>query len=356
MKKIALLFCLLLSPGCSGVSYLAENGIGQWKLFNKARPVSDVLASPRTEDKVRTAILTVQEAKKFATSLGLKATGSYQSFVQLDSPCLLWAISAANPILLEEKTWKFPIVGEVPYLGFFQEASAKREIERIAREERFDTWIRCVPAFSSLGWFPDPLYSSMLKGHERDVAELVIHESLHATVWVGNSVEFNEKLANFVGLEGSLRYVEQKGGARALAEAKREVLGEKIFGDFIFQEVELHKRRVQSLSEKERFFKEQKERYQNFLAEQRKLGKDFIAVEPKFNGWNNAALLTYANYYSDVSTFETMLARCGKDVGRFVNWIYQEQKKGAGRFLSAPEEHLVELVKGSSCPVRPGQD
>lgn len=333
------------------MSYVVENGVGQWRLFNRARPVEEVLKSPRTSETTRAAIRVVGKAKHFAVKeLGLSATKNYETFVQLDSPCVVWAVSAAHPLALEEKKWKFPFVGEVPYLGFFQKGSADEEAARIRAEEQPtpDTWVRCVPAFSSLGWFSDPLYSSMLKGTERDIAELVIHESLHATVWVGNSVDFNEKLANYVGLEGSLRYISREKGDDAWKEAKLIVAGEKLFGDFMNEMVSFYKSSVRDEAAKKEFYGSLPRRYETFLDKKRKEGFLFKSMEAKMANWNNAALLTYANYYSDFSVFEAMLAKCGGDLPRFVRWISEEQKK-TERFRSAPEEHLAELVKSSSC-------
>lgn len=352
MRNLLLLGALVLLPSCSGVSYIAETGIGQWKLFNKARPVEEVLESPRTDEKTRDAIRIVQKAKAFAVELGLKATTNYSTFVKLDGPCVIWAVSAAHPLLLEEKKWKFPIVGAVPYLGFFKKESAENEALRLQKEEEPtpDTWVRCVPAYSSLGWFSDPLYSSMLKGKERDIAELVVHESLHATVWVKSTVDFNEKLANFVGLEGSLRYMDRYHGPDALAAARREVAGEKLFGDFLHAELAHYKATVKTAEDKKAYYDTLRARYEAFLEEHKKKGAEFTTLDVKFTKWNNAALLASANYYSDFSVFEQMLKSCNNDLGRFVRWISEEQKKEAGRFKSAPEEHLVDVVKGSSCP------
>jgi predicted aminopeptidase len=319
-------------------------------MFNRARPVQEITNSPFTAEATRQAIFTVKEAKEFALRMGLKATGSYESFVQLDGPCVVWAVSAAHPLELTEKFWQFPVVGEVPYLGFFKKESAEGEAARLrnASSPTPDTWVRCVPAFSSLGWFSDPLYSSMLKGKERDIVELVIHESLHATVWVGDSVDFNEKLASFVGLEGSLRFSESKYGGAGLELAKREVAGEKLFGDFLFAEVAAYKKNVKSAEAKAAFYSGLPGRYQAFVAEKKK-AVDFVPMEAKLAGWNNAALLAFVNYYSDYSVFEKMLAACGGDLKRFVAWIVAEKEKGTGRFASAPEEHLAEIVKESSC-------
>lgn len=353
-KFFPLVICGWALQSCSGLSYIAENGVNQWKLFNRARPVEELKASPHSTPEFLGAVAVVEKAKQFSTKIGLKATHSYNNFVKLDGPCLIWAVAAAHPIFLEEKKWKFPIVGEVPYLGFFVESSAMAEARRLKERESADVWVRCVPAFSSLGWFPDPLYSSMLVGSERDMVELVIHESVHATVWVGDSVDFNEKFANFVGLEGSLQYVRENKGAAALQEAKLEVVGEKILGEFFVAEIEHHKNTVKDSISKAKFFQEQKDRYQKFLKAKASAGVKFTPRDFKFEGWNNAALLAYSNYYADFSVFEKLLALCGGDLARFMGWVVDEKK--SGRFKGAPEEHLVDLVKGSSCPTRPGLD
>jgi predicted aminopeptidase len=352
VKALPILLSFFLLSGCSSLGYLVENGVGQWRLFNRARPVEEVLASPYTSEATRRAIRLVGEAKEFAVAeLGLRATGNYSSFVPLDEPCVVWAVSAADPLKLEERKWRFPIVGEVPYLGFFKKGSAEAEAVRLqaSATPSLDTWVRCVPAFSSLGWFSDPLYSSMLRGEDRDIAELVVHESLHATVWVGNSVDFNEKLANFVGLEGSLRFVEKMRGEVALALAKKQVLGEKLFGDFLHETEARYRATVATAEDKRRFYEELPRAYAEFLTARKARGTDFVPLKAKLEGWNNAAFLAYLNYYSDYSIFEALLRKCDGDLRRFVRWIVAEQEKGTERFESAPEDHLAELVKESSC-------
>lgn len=347
---LAPLILFIFLSSCSGASYMVETGVGQWKLFNRSRPVDEVMESPQTSDETRHAIDLVKKTKFFAVKeLGLKATNNYTSFVDVGGPCVSWAVSASHPLLLEEKKWKFPIVGEVPYLGFFKKESAEKEAKRLATNEdpHPDVWVRCVPAFSSLGWFSDPLYSSMLKGKDRDVIDTVIHESLHATVWVGDSVDFNEKLANFVGLEGSLRYIEKAFGSEALKQAKKEVMGEKLFGDFLNDTVAAYKAEVKTMEQKNDFYAHLPQRYKNYLAKKKASGLDFQAMEARLEGWNNAALLTYSNYYADFSVMEAALKKCSGDLARFVRWLVQE--KQTGRLDGAPEEHLSGIVKDSSC-------
>ncbi|MCO5144215.1 MAG: aminopeptidase [Oligoflexia bacterium] len=343
-----LLMCLLLS-GCSSVSYLLGNGIDQWKLFNRAIPITTVKDSPSSSPELLAKIKTVAEAKSFAVNdLGLRATSNYEKYVSLDGPCLLWAVSASHEVRLEEKKWHFPIVGSVPYLGFFQKNKAEAEVVKIQKESPdYDSWVRCVPAFSSLGYFPDPLYSSMIRGSERDIVELIIHESLHSTVWVGNSVDFNEKLASFVGLEGSMNFLNKKYGENAVKDARLEVKGEKFFGEFMDEMKSLYLEKVQTIEQKKIFYQQILVRYKEFIVKKQKTAA-FKPLDVKFENWNNAAFMAYLNYYSDYSIFESALKHCDGSVKKFVGWIQRLQKE-SGRFLDAPEEHLMEVLKGSSC-------
>ena len=184
----------------------------------------------------------------------------------------------------------------------------------------------------------------MIIGGERDIADVVIHESLHATIWVGDSVDFNEKLANFVGLEGSLRYLQQN-HPEEVNKAKKLVAGEKIFGLFIRDAINRYKAEVKNLADKENFYTHLADYYSDFFHKQ---NSDAEKLPAKFLHWNNAALLAYANYYSDYSVFEEMLTKCNSDLARFVRWIIQIRNE-PGRFESAPEESLRERVKIESC-------
>lgn len=346
LLKILFVFAIpIFLSGCANVGYIFENSVGQWKLFNKERPIEEVLSNPRTSQEVRNSLNLVTKAKKFAVEqIGLKATSNYRNYVDVNSSCVTYVVSAADPLKLEELTWNFPLVGEVPYLGYFNKDSARQKAKELGVKS--DSWIRCVPTFSSLGWFSDPIYSSMLQAGNRDLVDTVIHESLHATVWVKGSVDFNEKLANFVGLEGSLLFLKFEVDEGAVEAARKEVAGEKAFGDFMEEQKKLYLERVHTLEEKEKFYQEIGRRYQNFVDERK---SSIIPLRPKFEGWNNAAFLAYANYYSDFSPLQTMLASCGGNLKRFVRWISWIVQNKTERLEGAPEEHLASLMKETGC-------
>ncbi len=349
-----IIFSTLLISGCSSVGYIAEQGWEQWRLFNRARPVEEVLASPNTNPRVKTAIRTARETKKFAVErLQLRATASYETWVDLGRDFVVWAVAGSDPLLLEERTWSFPIVGKVPYLGFFRQEKADAEAMRLREKEGLDSFVRGVPAFSSLGWFPDPIYSSFLRGEERDLVELVIHESLHSTVWVGDSVDFNEKLANFVGEEGSLLFMElERGGSAARATAERSLVIHRKFAVFVQKQAANYRATVEALARSGRkveAFEKKREFYGALPGEWKQFaGPDAGLLRVDFSKWNNAALLAYEKYFADVSVFRGLLRKCGGDLSRFVKLIVREQQKG-GAFLGAPEQQLAEILKEGDC-------
>lgn len=352
MRFLLTLALLLPLSACSTAGYLVETGIGQFKLFNKSRPIKEVLESPYVKPETKQGIEAVQKAKAFAAAeLGMKVTKNYETFVQLDGPCVVWAVSASDPLELKEKKWGFPIVGEVPYKGYYSKERAEQAAKQIREAESPspDTWVRCVPAYSSLGWFSDPLYSSMLGGKEHNVVELVVHESLHATVWVGNSVDFNEKLANFVGLEGSVLWMEKQKGPEGVKFVRDEVAGEKVFAAFMHETTDRYKATVKTIAAKEAFYKDLPAAYQRFVQERLRKEK-FTPVAARLEGWNNAALQAYGNYYADMSVFEKLFRRCEGKLGRFVQWIRATQEKGDKAFKDDPEKVLAGMAEAGSCP------
>jgi hypothetical protein len=160
----------------------------------------------------------VVEARDFAAdSLALDAGRSYTTFSRLDSDTLALVVSAAHQDRFAAHTWWFPIVGHVPYKGFFSEARARREMERLERRG-FDTYMRPTSAFSTLGWFNDPLVSPLLRYDSVSLANTVIHEIFHNTLYLSGQAMFNESLAQFVGSRGAIAFF-----CSRMGEASRRV-------------------------------------------------------------------------------------------------------------------------------------
>lgn len=185
---------------------------GQLRVIMDARQIEVYLNDPDVPDSLKTKIRIIEEVKAFAIEeLGLNASDNYTSIYDQQGKEILWNVSAADEFELKPYEWAFPIVGTFSYKGFFEKEKAIAERARLD-SLGYDTNIRNVNAWSTLGWFRDPILSNMLYRGEGQLAELIIHELTHATVFVTDSLTFNENLASFVGSIGAEAYLEKKYG------------------------------------------------------------------------------------------------------------------------------------------------
>ena len=209
---------LLCLTACLPVHYSLQAGAGQLELWTQARSLEEVLESGGVSPRIRRLLSEVPEVKRFGEQHGLRPTSSYRKFVNLHRPAVVWAVSACPELSLQAHIWRFPIAGSVPYLGWFDQRAAE-EFGAGLREEGFDVEVRPVPAYSTLGWFDDPVLSSMLSPGNEGLAylvETVLHESVHATVYVAGQSSFNEGLASFAGSRLARAYLAAQYGPRAV--------------------------------------------------------------------------------------------------------------------------------------------
>jgi predicted aminopeptidase len=208
------LLALTTLPGC----YYGHLAIGQAKLLMARRSVDDVLADPETPTSVREQLELVQLARAYANDLGLEVEGQYTSYVDWPDDRIITSLVVTEPGSVEPRPFRFPIVGSAPYKGYFDEERARREADRL-REKGLDVCLHAIPAYSTLGWFDDPLTTPMLDGTPGRLVETVLHELVHATVFVKSQPDFNEGAASFVGQEASVRFYSDAAGGEAAPDA-----------------------------------------------------------------------------------------------------------------------------------------
>lgn len=196
---IGFVLVVLILWNWSLVLYGARQGYGQLKIVWNARPIDEFLTDPTFPDSLKEKLILVRDIRKYAIdSLGLKDTENYQTLFDQKGEEIMWVVQACEPFQLKAKEWRFPVVGSVPYKGFFEKQRALDE-RTVLEAQGYDVSIRNPGGWSTLGWFTDPILSGMLKRNEGDLASLIIHEMVHATVFVKDDVDFNENLASFVG-------------------------------------------------------------------------------------------------------------------------------------------------------------
>lgn len=341
LSRFAFLSGVVLFCGCSHVSYLIQAGIGQLSLYNHERPLREVIDDPRTPEKARERLKWVPVIKTFVENeLSEKATNNYTTYVDLKRPYVIWSLTAAPAFEVRLKKWFFPIVGAFPYLGFFNEATAE-DWARDYRSQGFDTYVRGVRAYSTLGYLRDPLLSTMLSREKRDLVNLIFHETAHSYIFIKGEGSFNEEAASFVGDYGERLWLVQNYGSRSaeLNEWKNERQDRRLFGDLL--------RRFSD--ELKIFYRESSDWNPTKRTSVKEAKFAAFRVRVKTTRWmshggtaehleklaasitNNAALLAYLTYEDDQDVFDTLNEKCGgrlKDVLRFLKRYSSDWEKG----------------------------
>lgn len=216
MKKIILFFAVIILFITIYYAPLLHYGIrqatGQLKIIWNAKPVSYYMQNPASPDTLKQKLGFIALVRKYAVdSLGLKDSKNYTDLYDQKGKPVLWVVTGCGPYEFKPKEWNFPIVGSMPYKGYFKEKLAVKEMQRL-KDEGYDAGIRTVGGWSTLGWFKDPILSEMLNRPYGDLANLIIHELVHSTLFVKDSVEFNENLASFIADLGTKQFMDQHYG------------------------------------------------------------------------------------------------------------------------------------------------
>lgn len=221
MKALLPLAVAILLSGCSTVSFYWQAFAGQMELTRLARPLEEVTADPQTPADLKRRLAYAQRAREFASrELGLPDNASYRRYADLKRPYVVWNVFAASPLSLDLKTQCYPVAGCVVYRGFFAREAAEAHAAAL-RGEGLDVYVGGVPAYSTLGWFADPLLSTFIRYPDLEIARLIFHELAHQVAYVRDDSTFNESFAVAVEVAGLARWMRANAGPadRAAHEA-----------------------------------------------------------------------------------------------------------------------------------------
>jgi predicted aminopeptidase len=292
---------VLLVVGCQSLSYYTQAIGGHLKVMANARPVEDWLADPTTDAQLRQRLETARRIRAFASKeLGLPDNGSYLAYAELNRPAVVWNVFAAPVFSVEPKAECFPFTGCVSYRGFYSEADARRHAEKL-RGDGYDVHVGGVPAYSTLGWFDDPLLSTFIRYPDAQLARLVFHELSHQLVYAKGDTTFNESFAVTVEEEGVRRWLQAEGRSGELEAFRAQQARQREFARRVSQTRE-RLALVYRTSESREHMLEQKR------GEWQRLRQSYpgIPAEP-----NNAFLASIAAYTELVPAFEQLLAESG---------------------------------------------
>lgn len=229
----AVIVLLAITTGLTPMGcYISRAAYEEAKILSRRKPIAKLVADSTTERATREKLALVLQARDFARdSLGLKTGKSFTSYAKLDRDTLVLVLSAAYKDRLERRTWWFPVVGRFPYKGFFNFGKAKKTAEQM-RKEGFDVTLGASSAFSTLGWFNDPLVSTTLAGDSITLVNTVIHELLHNTFFAKGKVPFNESFASFVGGRGAEAFFRTRGDTVSMRKAAEDWHDDIVLGAF----------------------------------------------------------------------------------------------------------------------------
>lgn len=325
MDVLRYLLVLILASCCAGcqIGYIIKSGYYQADLLWRREPLEEILKRPELNTEIKRKLNLAVEAKKFAQeNVGLKFSKNYTSYVALEDKFVTYAVMAAPAFELKSYTWWFPITGSVPYKGFFKKQDALDE-EANLKEKGYDTFVRGVSAYSTLGWFNDPILSSMMNYKDFDLVNTIIHETVHTTIYIKNAADFNERLATFIGNKATeLFYISREGkNSETLKKIKEDNFDDQLFSDFISLEIkslEDFYKGKQDISVEDKLSKLEKikSRFQKELLPKLK-GQNYKGFSNL--KLNNALLISYRTYMQDLSDFEKLYLKLGENIKTFVN-------------------------------------
>lgn len=303
--------------------YLARGAVEEAKILARRRSIRAMIADPRTDPVTRDKLRVVEAARLYARdSLGLAAKESFTTYSYVKHDTLVLVLSAAYRDTLKPYTWWFPIVGRVPYKGYFDFAAARRAAASL-RRDGYDTYLRPSDAFSTLGFFNDPLLNTTLRGDTLELANTVIHELTHNTYYAAGQVFFNESFATFVGYRGAAAFFRARGDAAAAARVDDEWRDTRLLGAFwsglsarLDSAFAAHPNdRAARLAARDSIYRAARVALVDSLAPR------FRTIPPAYAErvpLDNAALLARRVYASGLDLFDVLWRRDGRDLRRTV--------------------------------------
>jgi predicted aminopeptidase len=311
---LLVLLTSLGGTGCvSGASlhYITQAAAGQEKLNGRGIEIKEVVDNGYLDKRTRGLLAAVPAIKAFGERHGLRATTNYERYLWIDRPAVMWVVSACDPLRFRPRTWSFPVVGSITYTGWFDRKEADEYAKELAAKG-WDVDVRGSQAYSTLGWFNDPILSTMLSGGDDalgDLADVVLHESLHATFYVPGQSTLNESMASFVGDKLAEEYLADVKGPDSSdrvrfveLRAKGEVRGKRMKEAY----AELEKLYASTLSRDEK------------LAQKKLVTEKLRADLRMKRAVTNATLIQYKTYGSGREEMAQLFDACGGSLPRML--------------------------------------
>lgn len=322
LHTLLAIVCVCTGAGCSSVAYYGQAVSGQMALLVNRRDLAEVIADDSTDPEVRAKLRHVERVLGFAAAAGLPVGGSYGAYVDLERPYVVWNVYAAPEFSLAPHTFCYLVVGCLAYKGFFAEEDA-RALAATLEAEGFDTWVGGVAAYSTLGWFDDPILSSFVVRSDGRLAALLFHELAHKVVFIKGDTAFNEGFATAVELILLQRWLDARGAGAEFDEHVASSARRQAFTALVLEE----RKRLEALYATGRAPAAMREAKADIIEALRERYRSLAAGWPvsPYSGWiegpiNNAKLANVATYHAHVPAFRALYTQAGS-IGAFFDEV-----------------------------------
>jgi len=319
VKHLLLMVTVAIVSGCTTVGYYSQSISGHLSLLARARPISQVVADTSVPEKIRRKLQRSIVMREFASQqLALPDNNSYKKYADLQRPFAIWNVFAAPELSLQSRKWCFLVVGCVSYRGYYSQQDAETFASGL-RATGDDVYVGGVPAYSTLGWFDDPLVNTVMGFDDVDLAGLIFHELAHQVVYVKDDSKFNESFATAVELEGVRRWLRTTGsdaGSYQIRKARRQQIVDLIldYRERLEQVYSAAQNDSWKRQRKVHLLQELRERFQAMSVGWEGMG----GFRRWFSGeLNNAKMLSIATYYDYVPAFLKLIEQQQGDLSRF---------------------------------------
>lgn len=349
---LLLLVIVLGVSGCHTLSFYGQAAKGQYQIFAHQRSIDRLLAAPDTPKALKQRFELLRDLRSFASSeLKLPTDSHYRKYVDVHRPFVVWNVEAAPELSMAPKTWWYPLLGSLQYRGYFSKAGATSYAADLAKAG-YDVSVGGVEAYSTLGWFKDPVLNTFIFEPDADLAEIIFHELGHQRLFARGDTDFNEAFATTVGQEGARRWLKTRGdscGLKAyLAHLDRSsefvhlVMSTRARLEALYGDERTEDGKIKASSKKDAGLadklRQQKHQILREMQDEYARLKVNWGGDTEYDGWfahsvNNAHLNSVAAYYDFVPAFEQILAGNGGDMEQFYRAAEELSKK------SKPERH-----------------
>ena len=324
------IFVLIALPGCQSIGYYSQAIKGQCGIYFGQRPIKAMLADPQVSTNLKEKLGLVLQLREFAErELKLKANGHYLKYADLNRRFVVWNVNAAPEFSLEPKRWWYPVVGSLKYRGYFSEKQA-RKYGGALEKEGYDVFVGGVEAYSTLGWFRDPVLNTFVHHSDADLAEIIFHELAHQRVFAKGDTDFNEAFATAFAEEAVRRWLEAIGNTNALRDYQASQQRTEQFVGIVdharaelkalYGDAEEGKGGATGVPDDRK--REEKKRIIAGLKNRYAALKSEWGGYAGYDAWfarpiNNAQLSTIAAYYDLVPEFRKLMRTSGGDMEKF---------------------------------------